>query len=157
MKAIANKLLSVCIILVLLPLLAVAALIYCSWSLILSIAIWIIWGLQGRHILFVYSDSPIWSSYIEQEILPHIRETAIILNWSERKQWKNSLAVLAFKLYSGNQNFNPMAIVFRPLHLHKIFRFYEAFKDLKHGKTESLEKIRIDFFKLIKSWARSTK
>lgn len=151
MKVVANKLLQACVIVVLLPLLAVAASIYYSWSLILSIAIWITWGIKDRHILFVYSDSPSWLSYIEQEILPRIRETAVILNWSERQQWKNSLAVLAFKFYGGNQNFNPMAIVFRSFRFHKIFRFYEAFKDFKHGKTESLEKIRMDFFKLLKS------
>ena len=150
MKSLANKLLLIFIIAVLTPFLVIAVLIYYSWSLILSLAIWIIWGLRGHHILFVYSDSPIWSGYIEREILPHIAETAVILNWSKRKQWKNSLAVLAFKLYGGSQNFNPMAIVFRPLRFHKIFRFYEAFKDFKHGKAGNLEKIRMDFFKSIK-------
>jgi hypothetical protein len=149
MKSIAKKLLLIYVAIILFPLLVVAALIYYSWSLALSITIWIVWGLQGRHILFVYSDSPIWSGYIEQEILPYITKTAIILNWSERKQWTNSLAVLAFKLYGGNQNFNPMAIVFRPFRLHKIFRFYEAFKDFKHGNSKELEDVKESFFKAL--------
>lgn len=140
----------VVIVIVLIPILVIAALIYYSWSLALSFAIWIVWGLQGRHILFVHSDSPIWSGYIEQEILPYIKVTAVTLNWSERKHWKNSLATLAFKLYGESQNFNPMAIVFRSFRFHKEFRFYEAFKDFKHGKAENLEKIRLDFFKSIK-------
>jgi len=150
MKSLANKLLLIFVIIVLSPILAVATLIYYSWSLILSIAIWTSWGLRGRHILFVYSNSPVWSSYIEREILPYISETAVILNWSERKQWKNSLAVLAFKFYGGSQNFNPLAIVFRPFRFHKVFRFYQAFKDFKHGKTEKLKEIRMDFFRSIK-------
>ena len=145
-----GKLLLGLVVVILVPIVLVAALIYYSWGLILSTAIWIVWGLQGRNILLVYSDSPIWSGYIEQEILPHISETIVILNWSERKQWKTSLAVLAFKLYGGSRGFNPMAIVFRPFRLHKVFRFYEAFKDFKHGKTEPLEKIRLDFIQSTK-------
>ncbi len=144
--SLAIKILLVLIGILLFPIILIAAIVYYSWSLILSTAIWVVWGLQGHHILFVYSDSPVWSDFIEQEILPHITKTAVILNWSERKQWKISLAVLAFKLYSGSRDFNPMAIVFRPFRFHKIFRFYEAFKDFKYGKTENLEKIRLNFF-----------
>ena len=145
-----GKILLVLFIVVLLPVLLVAALIYFTWGLNLSVLIWILWGLQGRYILFVHSDSPIWSEYIEQEILPHIMENAVILNWSERKQWGNSLAVLAFKHFGGYQNFNPMAIVFHPFHFHKMYRFYEAFRDFKHGKNEKLDKIKIDFLESIK-------
>lgn len=146
-KSLLGKVLIALLLVVFLPILVLVALIHVTWSVILSSAIWIVWGLQGRHILSVYSDSPIWSDYIEQEILPHIAETAVMLNWSERKQWKNSLAVLAFKLYGGSRDFNPMAIVFRPFRFHKVFRFYEAFKDFKHGKTENFEKIILNFFK----------
>jgi hypothetical protein len=146
----AIKILLVIIGILLLPIILIAAIAYYLWSLILSSLIWVAWGLQGRNVLFVHSESPIWSDYIEQEILPQIAKTAVILNWSERKQWKISLAVLAFKLYGGTRDFNPMAIVFRPFRLHKIFRFYKAFKDFKHGQTEPLEKIRPDFLQLVK-------
>ncbi len=143
----ANKLLLAVIIIILIPILAVAAIVYYSWSLILSMVIWVMWGLKGRYILLVYSDSPIWSSYIKQDILPHIRQSTVVLNWSERKRWKNSLAVLAFKLYGGRRNYNPMAIVFRPFRLNKVFRFYDAFQDYKHGKPEKLKQTKMDFFK----------
>ena len=74
---------------VLLPLLAL-------YSLCLRLAVWSWWCLRDRDILFVYSDSPVWHDYIEQSILPHLGERAIVLNWSERKRWRFSLKRMAF-------------------------------------------------------------
>lgn len=136
---------------VLLPLLVIWGVFYYCWGFVLSIAIWVIWGSQGRYILFVYSDSPIWTDYIHKEILPYIDHKAVVLNWSERKRWKVSLAVLAFRFYGGNQSFNPIAIVFRPFRFHREFRFYEAFKDFKHGKIIRLENMKAEFFKAIEN------
>lgn len=143
------KILLTVIAIIFLPLLIVIVILYYLWSAILAISIWILWGTRGRYILFVYSDSPIWSGYIKQEILPRITNNAIILNWSERKKWGSSLAVLAFKHFGGYRNFNPLALIFRPFHFNKEFRFYEAFKDFKHNKTEKLEHMKTDFFKAI--------
>lgn len=143
------KVLLILIVIILFPILIIIGTLYYSWGLLLSFAIWIIWGLRGHNILFVYSDSPIWTNYIQEKILPHINRKAVILNWSERKQWKPSLAVLAFKYFAGRQNFNPMAIVFRPFRLNKEFRFYKAFKEFKHGKTENLEKMRANLLQIL--------
>jgi hypothetical protein len=145
MKALGTNFLLALIFVVLIPFLIIAALIYFSWGLILSIAIWIFWGLRGIRILFVYSNSPIWSEYIEQEIIPHIQGKAVILNWFERKTWKPSLAVWAFHYFGGRRNFNPMAIVFRPFRLHGTFRFYEAFQDYMHGRLKELTKLTEEF------------
>src|SRR5260370_39588491 len=65
-------------------------------SICLHVLIWIFWCIRGRDILFVYSDSPIWHDYVEQRLLPPIRDRAVILNWSERKHWRFLLARLAF-------------------------------------------------------------
>lgn len=145
-KSFVEKILLAFVVIILLPFLLIIGIIYLSWGLMLSIAIWISWGLNGRCILFVYSNSPIWSNYIEKEIIPHIQEKAVILNWSERKSWKISLAVLAFKHFGGRRNFNPLAIVFKPFRLNKDFRFYEAFREYKHGKQEVLDKLKKEFF-----------
>jgi hypothetical protein len=134
------------LVLILLPIIVIGGVFYHLWGLTLSVLIWIVWGTSGRYILFVHSDSPIWSEYIEQEILPHIQGKAVILNWSERKTWKPSLAVWAFHYFGGRRSFNPMAIVFRPFRLHGTFRFYEAFQDYKHGSFERLIKLKADFF-----------
>ena len=121
-----------------------AIFLYLLWGAVLCIAIWLTW--KKRRVLFVYSDSPIWKDYIEREILPYVRDRAVILNWSERRKWKNSLAVLAFRYFGGYRNFNPIAIVFRPFHFVKTYRFFEAFKEFKRGDRKKVEEIRKEFF-----------
>ncbi|HLO13901.1 MAG TPA: hypothetical protein VK206_03665 [Anaerolineales bacterium] len=107
-------------------------------------AIWLIW--RKQFVVFVYSDSPTWKDYIAREILPYLPDRAVILNWSERKKWKNSLASLVFKYFGGYRNFNPIALVFRPFHLVKTYRFFEAFREFKHGNPKKVEKIKKELF-----------
>jgi len=130
------------------PILILFIFLYLLWGTFLAIAIWIIW--KNPRVLFVYSDSPTWKDYIEREMLPYLRDRAVILNWSERKNWKNSLAVLAFRYFGGHRNFNPIGIVFRPFHFVKIYRFFEAFKDFKHGNVKKVVEIRREFFDALK-------
>ena len=129
------------------PILFIAVFLYVLWGAILYIAIWLTW--KKQHVLFVYSNSPIWRDYIEREILPYIQDRAVILNWSERRQWKNSLAVLAFRYFAGYKNFNPIGIVFRPFHFVKTYRFFEAFKEFKHGDPKRVEEIKNELFEIL--------
>jgi hypothetical protein len=129
------------------PILIMAIFLYLLWGAILYFAIWLTW--KEQRVLFVYSNSPTWKEYIEREILPPLQNQAIILNWSERKTWKTSLPVLAFQYFGKDRNFNPMAIVFRPFHLVKTYRFYEAFKDFKHGKTRKVQEIKRALFETL--------
>lgn len=133
-------------LLVALPLLLVSWLVY---SICLHIVIWVWWCARGRDVLFVYSDSPIWREYLETTVLPRITRRAIVLNWSERKRWKVSLATMAFRHFGGHREFNPLAVVFRPLRLTRAFRFWKPFKDFKHGNSQSLERLQSEFFKCI--------
>ena len=141
------KVLAISLLILFSPILIIGLILYLFWGIILYIAIWLTWRKQD--ILFVYSDSPTWKDYIEKEILPYIQERAIILNWSERKRWKNSFAVFAFRYFSGDRNFNPIALVFRPFHFVKAYRFFEAFKDFKHGDPQRVEKIKTELFEMI--------
>jgi hypothetical protein len=97
------------IIIVFFPLIVFVAIIafvlYFITSICLHILIWTLWYLRGRDILFVYSDSPTWHDYVEQRLLPPIRHRAIILNWSQRKRWRFSLALAAFRLFGGYREF----------------------------------------------------
>ena len=134
-----KKIIVVLILILLFPILLIGALLYVLWGMILYIAIWLAW--RQRFILFVYSDSPTWKDYIKANIMSRLEKHAVILNWSERKSWKSSLAVLAFRYFGGYRNFNPMALVFRPFRFAKTYRFYEAFKEFKHGKPDKVEKV----------------
>jgi hypothetical protein len=147
---VSNKFLNTLLLVLLIPYIIVALLIGILWRMVLYLAVWIAWGSHKRYVLFVYSDSLIWKEYIENEILPHIQDRAVFLNWSERKTWRHiSLAVLVFRHFGGHRNFNPMAVVFRPFKLVKEIRFYEAFREFKEGDPERVEKLKAELFETI--------
>jgi hypothetical protein len=109
----------------------------------LYLAIWLFWLPRGKDVLLVYSDSPIWHDYMVSEVLPLVKERAMVLNWTERNKWSEwPLSVLAFRFFGGSYAFNPMVVVFRPLRRAKTFRFWPAFKEWKHGDREPVEKLR---------------
>ena len=118
-------------------------------SICLHVLIWTCWCTRGRDILFVYSDSPVWHDYVEQRLLPPIRQRAVVLNWSQRKRWGVSLARAAFRHFGGQREFNPLAVVFRPFWRTRKFRFWHPFREWKHGKPAKLQQMEQDFFSLI--------
>jgi hypothetical protein len=139
---------------ILLPLLVIVLPLYLLYKFILYLSIWLCWCTRKKFILFVYSDSPIWHDYIEQQILPHIKDRAFVLNWSEHKKWRRwfpSLPIMAFRHFGGSREFNPFAAVFRPFRLARTFRFFNAFKEFKHSKPDSLEKMRQEFLDLVEN------
>ncbi len=107
------------------------------------VLVWLTWLPRGKNVLLVYSDSPIWKEYMTGEILPLVRERAVILNWSERTQWKRfSLGVQVFRALGGDREFNPLVVVFRRLQNARKFRFWRPFKAWKHGDKEPVERLR---------------
>lgn len=146
-----RELLGLLLLAVLSPLLLcliVASLVY---GVLLHIVMWLVWCMRGIHVLYVYSNSPNWLEHIEMEVLPRLRHGTIVLNWSDRRSWRFfSLASFVFRHFGGYREFNPMAVVIRPFRLSKVFRFYKAFKDLKHGRAVTLEKMETEFFEKLK-------
>ena len=124
----------------------IAVVCFAVMSVCLHLIIWTWWCLRGRDILFVYSDSPVWHDYIEAWILPDLGERAVVLNWSQRKRWRLSVARLAFNHFGGYRQFNPMAVVFRPFRRSKVFRFWQPLRDFKHGHPEALHRMENEFF-----------
>ena len=114
---------------------------------LIHVAVWLWWWPQGRDVLFVYSDSPVWSDYINLNILPNIRQRAVLLNWSERARWQTGLAWAVFRYYGGRKEFCPLAVVFRPFG--QVFRFWQPFRDWKHGRGSLLEQTQAEFFRAI--------
>jgi hypothetical protein len=129
------------LLIILFPLLIIPVLLYFLWGGILYLTIWL--TAKKPFVVFVYSDSPTWKDYIEGEFLPYLQGRAVILNWSERRHWKNSLAVLTFRYFGGFRNFNPVGMVFRPFRFVKAYRFFEAFQ---HGNLKKVEEIKGELF-----------
>jgi hypothetical protein len=131
------------LLLLLLPL----VLAYGLYALLLHILLWLLWSPAGKRVLFVYSNSPVWQSYIETNILPRLPHGSVVLNWSERRRWRWwSLSAAVFHFFGGSREFNPLAVVVRPLRWGRTFRFWRAFRDAKHGNQEALRTIEAEFF-----------
>lgn len=98
------------------------------------------WGRQGKRLLLVYSNSPNWQSYIERNWLPQLESTAVVLNWSERGTWaeRHPFEADIFRAWSGDTEFNPLAIIFPADGSVRVIRFWRAFRDYKHGKDRTL-------------------
>jgi hypothetical protein len=115
-----------------LPLAVLALLLSMLHRAVLYLLVWLVWLPRGKDTLFVYSDSPIWREYMTHVVLPLVEKRAIVLNWSERSKWRRwSFAGHVFRSFGGSTDFTPMVIVFRPLRLARLFRFWSAFKDWK--------------------------
>ena len=138
----------VLVVALLVPLGLVLLVLYGLISIVLHAAIWSLWCLRGRDILFVYSDSPVWRDYIRERMLPHLQQRAVILNWSERQRWQFSLARVAFHHFGGGKEFNPLAVVFRPFRRTRTFRFWQPFRDWKHGHPEALVAMERELFEV---------
>lgn len=119
--------------------------IYEYW---LTYRFWQRHGKHGRFVLFVYSDSPNWKDYIESNILPRLESQAITLNWSRRSEWPriNPFEAKIFYHWAGEKEFNPMAIIFRPGGRVKEVRFWQGFRDYKHGREKALQKAEQSLF-----------
>jgi hypothetical protein len=146
-----DRFLKAAFVIVLLPLILPLALLTLMLGLLHRGSLWLLiqllWLPRGKDVLLVYSDSPIWHDYMTKEIEPLVGERAVVLNWSERRQWHWwSLAVRAFRSYGGGREFNPLVLLFRPLGRTRVFRFWSAFKDRQKGYPEPLERARQEIF-----------
>jgi hypothetical protein len=131
-----------------LGLLAMAVLAHAIQRVTLYSIVWLCWiGLAPRRILFVYSDSPNWKEHIEQVILPRLPENSVVLNWSQRGTWPRfSVSVWLFHAFAGRREFNPIGLVFSRYRLVARYRFWQPFRDAKHGHPDSLRTLEARFF-----------
>ena len=128
---------------IILPLSAIGFTLFLLHRVVLYLLVWIVWLPKGKDTLLVYSDSPIWRDYMIQEVLPLVQERAVVLNWSERSNWRRwGFSVYIFRSFAGGQKYNPVVMLFRPFRRVQIFRFWSAFKDWKYGQTDSVNDVR---------------
>jgi hypothetical protein len=98
------------------------------------------WGGQGKRLLLVYSNSPNWQVYVEENWLPQLEAIAVVLNWSERSIWaeRNPFEADIFRTWAGDREFNPLAIIIPADGPVRVIRFWQAFRHYKHGKDRTL-------------------
>lgn len=104
------------------------------YGVLLTAIVWLVWCTRGVDTLVVYSDSPIWRDYMLENVIPCLRGRSVVLNWSERRHWRwYSLPVAVFHFFGGAREYAPIAVVFRPFRWPRTFRFWQPFRDRKHG------------------------
>jgi hypothetical protein len=98
------------------------------------------WGAHGKRLLLVYSNSPHWQAYVEEHWLPQLGSIAVVLNWSERSTWaeRHRFEADIFRMWAGDREFNPIAIIVPADGAVRVIRFWQAFRDYKHGKDRTL-------------------
>ena len=98
-------------------------------------------GRKGKYAILVYSESPNWQAYFEEHVIAPAGDRAVVLNWSERRLWKESpsLPTRVFLHFKPATEFNPYALVFLPAGRPRQVEFFSAFRDYKHGKQRRLE------------------
>jgi hypothetical protein len=140
------------------PLLALALIPYLLYTAALYCAVWLLWCRRGKDVLLVWSESPVWKDRIETRLLPKLGRRAVVLNWSERREWRGrfSLTRMAFHHFGGDREFNPLAVVFRPLRRAETFRFWRPYKQLKQGHPEVLERMEVALLDLLESDAHAS-
>jgi hypothetical protein len=130
----------------------------------------------GKRGILVYSNSPHWGHYIEQNWLPRIGTQFVLLNWSNRSKWavEAPFEARVFRRFAGDRDFNPLAIIFLQRvpsatlrawldsvrkgnppgirapnpHNAAVIRFWQAFKDVKHGRDHLLRTMEAELFAL---------
>ncbi|MBI5093250.1 MAG: hypothetical protein HZB26_12525 [Candidatus Hydrogenedentes bacterium] len=118
-------------------------------DLVKARSLWRPMGIQG---VLVYSNSPHWKEYVETNWLPSLRDRFVLLNWSEKQQWPQSLEVRLFRRYCGgrkyfDENYNPAIILLRETRHPLVFKFFYAFRDAKHGNLAALENLERTLFR----------
>jgi hypothetical protein len=98
------------------------------------------WGGQGKRLLLVYSNSPNWQAYVEENWLPRLESIAVVLNWSERYTWaeRHPFEAQIFRAWAGRREFNPLAIIIPADGPVRVIRLWQAFRDYKRGKDRTL-------------------
>lgn len=123
------------------------------WALnraVIYLIVWLWWLPNGKDVLYISSNGPIWREYMETEIFPLVAGRAVALNWSERAKWRTlSFPERVFRTFGRGRDFNPMVIVFAPFRRARIFRFYPALTKWKHGDSTALDQLRADLIRAL--------
>lgn len=90
-----------------------------------------------RDLLVVYSASPHWQAYIEHQWIGRWADRVVALNRSA-PDWTSRPEAELWRRMAGNRDHTPVVIVVPPAGRPTIFRFYQAFRDQKHGKPSAL-------------------
>jgi hypothetical protein len=110
-------------------------------------------GANGKDLLIVYTSSPHWQPYIDENWVSRWRDRAVILNRSE-PHWQSRSETRLWRRLTGRRNHTPAAIVVPRRGAAQVVRLYRAFQDYKHGKPSMLRSKELELEDALrKSWS----
>lgn len=131
-----------CLVVVLSPLILLVITIAFLYRLSVGLIVNIKWIPKAKYLLVIHSNSPNWSAYVNDHLIPAVKENAVLLNWSERKSWsRKSLATHVFHAFVGYSEHTPSVVLFDPWWKPKVYRFWKPFKAYKHGKPQEVDEL----------------
>jgi len=96
------------------------------------------WARQGTRVLLVYSRSSHWRSYIEAA---RLAGQAVVINWPDRATWPDrTVEIRVFLHGSGEETFQPMAILLPRRGRVRTVDFGQAFRDFRHDRPAALRR-----------------
>lgn len=132
-----------------------------AWAGYVAKRTWLIARLRAawpsnKFVLLAYTQSELWAPFIKQSLLPQLGDTVVPVDRSE-ESWKrkNAIEAKAVSFWGGRRAYNPIAIVIRDRWRVRVFRFYEAFQEFKHGRPRELEQLVAEFLAYVKEIARA--
>ena len=102
--------------------------------------------------LVVISNSPKWSSHIEQTWIPKFGDYVTVLNLSHKGEWPESLERRVFERFGSDRDYCPTVYVPRSGSGPAIYRFNRAFEACKHGNSEPLTVMEGRLFLEFDAW-----
>ncbi|QJW85285.1 hypothetical protein HK414_23505 [Ramlibacter terrae] len=128
------------LILLLSPLLIGVWAVHGLYGLALSIGWWLRHGRRGQDFLVVYSNSPKWSDFFSEDVLPVVSGRAIVVDISKQPSRKasRSLERRSHRYWGGRVEHTPLVIHFRHIGRVTQVRFYEAALQAKRGEPSPL-------------------
>lgn len=92
---------------------------------------------RGRDLLIVYTDSPHWKEHIETKWLARWPDRTVAFNRSRPWSGRQPEAAL-WRIVAGIAEHTPLAVLVLPGGKVRVIRFFQAFRDFKHGKEGKL-------------------
>lgn len=138
------------IILVVIPLTILILPVWLLEGAFLRLWFWYRWKVHGQNIILTTSNSPKWKDYMTEFVIPHAADNAMVLNWSERKSWRQIARLPAWArerwVGRGQKGHCPSIVFMKSILNIETISLYEPFRLYNRGDATDLENVLNKFF-----------
>ena len=107
------------------------------------------WLPAGRVGVFVYSQGREWRQYVEEEIVPRVRDVLVVVDRSAEPRWTIDAGLAAPVYFHWAFGRGPLAVVFVPWWRPRRFAFRSALRAYVAGDPAPVEALRAKLLALL--------